>query len=418
MNTTGKRIIQKILAIILILTLTMADFLIVGENLVSYAANAIEVNNKNVTFNAYFNEEEKSLEVTKTTDTKDLKLAIELNVENDGYLIDGKLELEEGANFKFKTVNQNSHISKIEENAIYLNQVNESDNVKIEVGVEFANREEIDLDYLSKVSVLHLTGTYINSKNVEKNKSIAIEGKASLKINWKSPEELKSILEAKLLTNSQFSIDEENKHIVQILVTSNLENNSYPVKNTNIEVELSNTVQNVTVHKRTTEATNGNKEFNENNYTYNDGKLVINIENNQDNRISWKKDAVDEFVITMEYPEIVAQETEITESLRQITVNSTITTYDEKELTITVKDKIDTTTAPDFENEIMDEMGKFDSLIIDFTDLEYISSAGLRVLVATEKKLKPQDIPSLIKVNEPIKEILVMSGFDKILNIE
>lgn len=92
--------------------------------------------------------------------------------------------------------------------------------------------------------------------------------------------------------------------------------------------------------------------------------------------------------------------------------------YNEKELTITVKDKIDTITAPDFENEIMDEMGKFDSLIIDFNDLEYISSAGLRVLVATEKKLKPDNIPSVIKVNETIKEILLMSGFDKILNIE
>ena len=92
--------------------------------------------------------------------------------------------------------------------------------------------------------------------------------------------------------------------------------------------------------------------------------------------------------------------------------------YNEKELTITVKDKIDTITAPDFENEIMNEMGKFDSLIIDFTDLEYISSAGLRVLIATEKKLKPQNIPSVIKVNDTIKEILVMSGFDKILNIE
>ena len=92
--------------------------------------------------------------------------------------------------------------------------------------------------------------------------------------------------------------------------------------------------------------------------------------------------------------------------------------YNEKELTITVKDKIDTTTAPDFENEIMDEMGKFDSLIIDFTDLEYISSAGLRVLIATEKKLKPENIPSVIKVNDTIKEIRVMSGFDKILNIE
>ena len=92
--------------------------------------------------------------------------------------------------------------------------------------------------------------------------------------------------------------------------------------------------------------------------------------------------------------------------------------YNEKELTITVKDKIDTTTAPDFENEIMDEMGKFDSLIIDFTELQYISSAGLRVLIATEKKLKPENIPYVIKVNDTIKEILVMSGFDKILNIE
>ena len=92
--------------------------------------------------------------------------------------------------------------------------------------------------------------------------------------------------------------------------------------------------------------------------------------------------------------------------------------YNEKELTITVKDKIDSITAPDFENEIMEEMCKFDSLIIDFTDLEYISSAGLRVLVASEKKLKPQNIPIVIKVNDTIKEILVMSGFDKILNIE
>lgn len=92
--------------------------------------------------------------------------------------------------------------------------------------------------------------------------------------------------------------------------------------------------------------------------------------------------------------------------------------YNEKELTISVKHKIDTITAPDFENEIMDEMGNFDSLIIDFTDLEYISSAGLRVLVVTGKKLKPQDIPYTIKVNDTINEILVMSGFDKILNIE
>ena len=94
-------------------------------------------------------------------------------------------------------------------------------------------------------------------------------------------------------------------------------------------------------------------------------------------------------------------------------------TYNGNELTIEVANRVDTVTAPDFENEINDEMGKFDSLILDFTNLEYISSAGLRVLIATQKKLKPDGIPMTIKnVNDAISEIFRMSGFDKILKIE
>ena len=92
--------------------------------------------------------------------------------------------------------------------------------------------------------------------------------------------------------------------------------------------------------------------------------------------------------------------------------------YNKKELTITVKGKIDTINAPDFENEIMDEIGKFDSLILNLNDLEYISSSGLRVLIAVEKKLSPENIPVTIKVNEIIKEIIVISCLDKVLNIE
>ena len=93
--------------------------------------------------------------------------------------------------------------------------------------------------------------------------------------------------------------------------------------------------------------------------------------------------------------------------------------YDGKDLTILVENQIDTVTAPDFENEINDEMEKFDYLVLDFKNLEYISSAGLRVLIATQKKLKPDNIPFIIKnVNESVGEIFRMSGFDKILNIE
>ncbi len=93
--------------------------------------------------------------------------------------------------------------------------------------------------------------------------------------------------------------------------------------------------------------------------------------------------------------------------------------YNEKELTLSVEGRIDTLTSQDLEKEITAEMGNFDSLIINFKDLEYISSAGLRVLIATQKKLKTDDTPFVIKnVNDSIGEIFRMSGFDKILKIE
>ena len=93
--------------------------------------------------------------------------------------------------------------------------------------------------------------------------------------------------------------------------------------------------------------------------------------------------------------------------------------YNEKELTMAVEGRIDTITSQELDKELNEEFGKFDSLIMDFTDLEYISSAGLRVLIATQKKLKVEDIPFLIKnVNDSVKEIFRMSGFDKILKIE
>ena len=59
--------------------------------------------------------------------------------------------------------------------------------------------------------------------------------------------------------------------------------------------------------------------------------------------------------------------------------------YDEKELTISVEGRIDTITSNDLEKEISDEMGKFNSLIIDFAKVDYISSAGLRLLISTQK---------------------------------
>ena len=93
--------------------------------------------------------------------------------------------------------------------------------------------------------------------------------------------------------------------------------------------------------------------------------------------------------------------------------------YNDKELTIKVDDEIDTVTAPEFENEINSEMGNFDSLILDFENLEYISSAGLRVLITTQKKLEPQGIDFIItNMSDGLTEIITISGLDNILNIQ
>ena len=90
--------------------------------------------------------------------------------------------------------------------------------------------------------------------------------------------------------------------------------------------------------------------------------------------------------------------------------------YTGKELTLEVEGRVDTITSQELESEITQELGNFDSLIFDFSKLEYISSAGLRVLIATQKKLETP--MRIINVNDTVGEIFKMSGFDKILKIE
>ena len=93
--------------------------------------------------------------------------------------------------------------------------------------------------------------------------------------------------------------------------------------------------------------------------------------------------------------------------------------YNEKELTLAVEGRIETNSSKDLENEINAEMGNFDSLILDFTNLDYISSAGLRVLLITQKVLVRSKTEFIIRnPNEEVRKIFKITGFDNILKIE
>ncbi len=87
-------------------------------------------------------------------------------------------------------------------------------------------------------------------------------------------------------------------------------------------------------------------------------------------------------------------------------------------LTVAVEGRIDTTTAPDLEKELKGSLGNASELIIDFKDVEYISSAGLRVLLSAQKIMSKQGSMKLIGVSEDIMEIFEVTGFSDILTIE
>ncbi len=90
----------------------------------------------------------------------------------------------------------------------------------------------------------------------------------------------------------------------------------------------------------------------------------------------------------------------------------------ETELTFVLKGRLDTTTAPELEKELKASMDGVTALIIDMAALDYISSAGLRVLLSAQKTMNKQGKMKVVHVSETIMEIFEVTGFSEILTIE
>ncbi|MBR0354197.1 MAG: STAS domain-containing protein [Oscillospiraceae bacterium] len=80
--------------------------------------------------------------------------------------------------------------------------------------------------------------------------------------------------------------------------------------------------------------------------------------------------------------------------------------------------RLDTVTSPELERTLKASLDGVSELTLDFEKLEYISSAGLRVLLSTQKVMNRQGSMKLRHVNETIMEILEVTGFTDILTIE
>ena len=93
-------------------------------------------------------------------------------------------------------------------------------------------------------------------------------------------------------------------------------------------------------------------------------------------------------------------------------------TASEAELTVALEGRLDTSTASALEKELKESLDGVTELVIDMTALDYISSAGLRVLLSAQKTMNKQGGMTVTGVSETIMEIFEVTGFSDILNIK
>ena len=90
----------------------------------------------------------------------------------------------------------------------------------------------------------------------------------------------------------------------------------------------------------------------------------------------------------------------------------------ESTLALALEGRLDTVTAPELEKELKGSLDGVSELTLDFAGLDYISSAGLRVLLSAQKIMNKQGSMKVKNVNETIMEIFEVTGFSDILTIE
>ena len=94
-----------------------------------------------------------------------------------------------------------------------------------------------------------------------------------------------------------------------------------------------------------------------------------------------------------------------------------IKTKNGSSLTLALNGRLETTTAPTLDKTIKEELDGVTDLTLDFKGLEYISSAGLRVLLAAQKTMNKQGEMKIVNANEIVREIFDITGFTDIISI-
>lgn len=318
----NRKILTKVLATLLVFSLTCANFILLGVYAGKSYATSDELesqstltNNVNVEFDAYFKDEKgnKVHHTKQSIDNQDMKLYLSIGVKK-GYLKDAKVQLlgENNTSSNLMIIDSNGTSEMIEkidmdQNMVVIKQINTGMQVVLEIPVAAKKDDLFDLANFSKLNEMKLTGNYV----ADSGKVISIEKTINTRNEWNQT--ATPVLEQEVLKFIPYEVDGKVGTLLQTLVRTGLNNNVLPIERTNITLTVptinEKLPKDIKVTSNGTYATNGKStlEFTDAQYSYDsdNGVLSIEVKNeaNESNQVSWNKTGKDEYVITYLFEE-------------------------------------------------------------------------------------------------------------------
>ena len=297
------KVFKIVVAILLVMTLTMVNFIYVGAGIVSYAAEDVSTNHRNVEFTAELKNEN--------------TLTLQINVKNEGYF-NGEVTLE-NSNFKLKS-SQSEYVNKVEDNKISLNQINAGTVAQIDVEIEQIKDDNLDVSLLDKTSTIGLTGIYRDSTE----KDINIKASRELKLEYAETNDENNIENGmEVITNKITTVNGEEKRVVQVSMNLGLKDNNYPIKEIDANLTISGEEPEVVTKSNLNTMTSFNSEYKNGNL-----QMVLTNNPNEENKILWKKQGNENVILTLIYNK------DVDLNGVKLPVEETVKLYNDKEITV------------------------------------------------------------------------------------
>lgn len=419
-----KKMLKNLIAVLLVITLSGANFVLLSMYGISYALSENEISgqttatqNANVEFNAYL--EGGGHSSTAKSESKDVKLYLNVKVKNSGYLKNSEVTFQD-MNFKINGAIESEKVQSVdlENNKLILKQIDNGSDVTIVIPIAILDTDKVPVDNFSKETKTIFAGTYIDAIGKEKKVSKEIVNK----ISWSDK------AEASLATEITKYIPYENGEkygvLVQTKINSGVKDGKLPIKETSLEVtapEISKIKPtSVVVIANHTKATNGLEDgtnFVKENYSYDaeTGITKINVKNNvnEKGQISWIKNIQDEYLVTYIFEgQQLYNEAKTNGIDSKITTNAKIATYGndgavlEKMVELEVKASKTIGTMSDFSIETSKEIAKG----YIYANYQAVAKKETNYLVSYSATINQIDLTNEIEFVQSIDKFVTEDG--------